>query len=262
MSSSFDWKKVVVATGAVAAGGAVLYYLLKDDAEVSRWKPSATGASSTVSAPVTSKPNIEEITKETVQQILEQIIKSQEQMKVHMKALTKELLTKQMNFEQTYQRVREVQPKDPLEQYGLSMLQFDHILDKFQGDPAIREAIAKIMGAPDPSNATSDKIQSITVKKIIEVHTFMQEELSKLVDHVQGMPRKDDLDMKTVTIAAQAIVGSKMEEKFSITSEDIESAVLLYHTMLATDQTFAQLNMQIQTTMSKLMGSPLAPPGM
>jgi hypothetical protein len=250
-----DWKKVAVAAGALAAGGAVVYYLLKEDQH-----PLVPVEKDASNLPKT--PTVEEFKKEDVQQILEQIIKSQEQMKVHMKALTKELLAKQMNFQQTYQRVLEVQPKDPLEEYGLSMLQFDQVLDKFQSDPGVREAIAKIMGAPDPSNATSEKVQSITVKKIIEVHTFMQEELSKLVDHVQSMPGRDSLDMKTVTIAAQAIVGSKMEQKFSITSEDIESAVLLYHTMLATDQTFAQLNMQIQTTMSKLMGSPLAPGGM
>lgn len=256
MSSNFDWKKVVLATGAVAAGGAVLYYLLKDDAD-SRRSPSSEGPSEK-SAPATSRPKVEDITKETVQKILNAIIKSQEQMKVHMKVLTKELLEKNLTFEQTYQRVRDVQPQDPLEDYGLSMQQFDQILDIHQQDPAIRELVAKIMGAPDASNTSSEKVQSITVKKIIEVHQFMKDELSSLVDKVQSMNRKD-LDMKTVTIAAQAIVGSKMEEKFSITSEDIESAVLLYHTMLATDQTFAQLNMDIQATMSKLMGAHLAP---
>lgn len=247
--------------GAAAAGGAVLYYLMKESDSEDKGSPAtntsarATGTSSVAAS--NSKPNVEDIKKETVQRILEDIIKSQEQMKVHMKALTKELLTKQLNFDQIYQRVREVQPKDPLEDHGLSMCQFDSILDRYQSDPTIRESIAKIMGAPDPSNAATDKVQSITVQKIIEVHTFMHEELSKLVDHVQALPQKDDLDMKTVTIAAQAIVGSKMEEKFSITSEEIEMAVLQYHTMLATDQNFAQLNMQIQNTMSKLMEAPM-----
>lgn len=35
--------------------------------------------------------------------------------------------------------------------------------------------------------------------------------------------------------------------------------VLMYHTMLATDQEFAAINIKIQHTMGKLMGTPFAP---
>lgn len=247
--------KALIAAGGLATAGAVLCYLLKEEEEDKR-KP-LVGAEGKEAQGAT-KPKVEDITKESVQQILQEIIKSQEVMKTQMKALTKELHAKKWTFEQTYQRVKEVQPKDPLEEYGLSMMEFDQILDKFQSDPTVREAIAKIMGAPDPTNVAADRVHAITVKKIIEVHQFMLEELERLVDYFQGMQKKEELDMKTVTIAAQAIVGSKMEDKFGITSEDIESAVLLYHTMLATDQDFAGINMKIQHTMGKLMGAPFA----
>jgi len=149
-----------------------------------------------------------------------------------------------------------VQPNDPLEKYGLSMMEFDQLLDKYQSDPMVREAIAKIMGAPNPANTQSAKVQEITVKQIIAVHKFMLEELEELVSVYQGLQKSKDLDMKTVTIVAQAMVGAKMEEKFNIASEDLESAVLVYHTMLATDQEFATINLKIQHTMGKLMGSP------
>jgi hypothetical protein len=251
---SSGWKKALVVAGATAAAGTVLCYLLKEESSESKLKAPKVAGEAHV-----SKPKVEEITKETVQQILQEIIESQKQMKLHMKALTKELHTQHLSFEKTYQRVREVQPKDPLDEYGLSMMEFDQILDKFQSDPTVRDAIAKIMGAPDPSNVASEKVQQITVEKIIEVHQFMLEELENLVKLFQDMPKKDELCMKTVTIAAQAIVGSKMEDKFSITSEDIESAVLLYHTMLATNQDFATINMKIQHTMGKLMGAPFNP---
>lgn len=243
-----DWKKLLLAAGGAAAAGAVLYYLLKDEGDSKVLPGDADGDKQ-------KKPDVNEITKEQVQQILQEIIKSQDQMKGYMKELTKELLSKSLKFEETYKRVREVQPSDPLEKYGLSMMDFDSLLDKHQGDPAVRESIAKIMGAPNPSTCTSEKVQSITVKKIIDVHTFMLEELDKLVSDFQGLPNKDTYDMKTVTIAAQAIVGSKIEAKFGITSEDIESAVLMYHTMLATDQEFAAINIKIQHTMGKLMGA-------
>jgi hypothetical protein len=244
-----DWTKLLVAAGGTVAVGAALYFVCTGDDE----KATGGGAGETK-----KKPTVDEITKEQVQQILQEIIKSQDQMKGYMKELTKELLTKSLKFDDTYKRVKEVQPSDPLEKYGLSMMDFDTLLDKHQGDPAVRECIAKIMGAPNPSTCTSDKVQGISVKKIIDVHTFMQEELDKLVTDFHSMPNKDSYDMKTVTIAAQAIVGSKIEDKFGITSEDIESAVLMHHAMLATSQEFANINIKIQHIMGKLMGAQFA----
>lgn len=248
-----DWKKLVLAAGGTAGVLALLYYLLKEENDAGKRLSVESDEKKKVGIAV------EEITKEQVQQILQEIIKSQEQMKVYMKELTQELLKDSLTFEQTYQKVREVQPIDPLEKYGLSMMDFDQLLDKHQSDPSVREAIAKIMGAPNPSSCASEKVQAITVKKIIDVHNFMLEELDKLVRDVQALQNKETYDMKTVTIAAQAIVGAKIESKFAITSEDIESAVLMYHTMLATDQEFAAINIKIQHTMGKLMGTPFAP---
>merc|ERR1712190_319130 len=173
--------------------------------------------------------------------------------------LTKELLSKSLTFEQTYARVKEVQTADPLEKYGLSMTEFDELLDKHQSDPNVREAITKIMGSPSPGSSASEKIQAITVKQVIDVHKFMLEELDALVTTFQNSANKDSYDTKTVTITAQAIVGSKIEQKFSITSEDIEGAVLMYHSTLATDQEFAQINIKIQHTMGKLMGTNFSP---
>merc|ERR1712224_49674 len=171
------------------------------------------------------------------------------------KELTKELLQIGLSFEQTYQRVKAVQPEDPLEKHGLSMMDFDQLLDKYQSDPHVREAIGKIMGAPSPNSHQSSKVQTITVKKIIDVHNFMLEELDNLVKHFQTVSDHKSYDMKTVTIAAQALVGAKVEEKFGYSSEDIEGAVLTHHASLATNQEFANINISMQNTMSKLMGT-------
>jgi len=252
-----DNQKMILA-GLGAAGVAAAVYCLSASSDK---KPKKTAAAQdNKGAPLDSKTKVEDISKETVSTILKEIIDSQEKMKSYMKTLTKDLKTKQMDFQQTYDRVREVQPNDPLEKYGLSMMEFDQLLDKHQSDPTVREAIAKIMGAPNPANTQSAKVQEITVKEIIAVHKFMLEELEKLVKIYQGLQNNpaggQELDIKTVTIVAQAMVGAKMEEKFNIASEDLESAVLLYHTMLATDQEFAGINLQIQHTMGKLMGNP------
>lgn len=242
------WKKILLAAGGAAAAGAVLWYVLKEDADekVSHLSGGEGGK---------GKVPVEEITKEQVLEILEEIITSQEQMKQYMKELTKELIAKKLSFTETYTRVKELQPDDPLEKHGLSMMDFDQLLDKNQNDPKVREAIAKIMGAPNPNTAASDQVNNITVKKIVEVHAFMLDELKKLVKDFQDLPNASSFDMKTVTIAAQALVGSKVEENFKLTSDDIEQAVLMHHANLATDQQFASINIAMQSTMGQLMGS-------
>ena len=124
------------------------------------------------------------------------------------------------------------------------MMNFGQLLDKYQGDPQVRESTAKIMGAPNPG-ATTDG------KQIIGAHTLMLEQIESIVGHFQIMPNKDSYGKKTVTVEAQALVGSKFGHKFSIISEDIESAVLMYHTILASDQAFVQININIEHIMGK-----------
>jgi len=247
-------KLLVTAGGAVAVGALAYYLLKKDDKET----PADKGIQKKEEVAAAAPQSLDKVTKEQVMQILEEIIKSQEQMKVHMKEISQEIRGKELSFDQIYQRVKKVQPVDPLEKYGLSMVSFDQLLDKHQGDQNVRDTIAKIMGTPNPNSCHSEKVQAITVKTIIDVHNFMLEELNALVKDFSALPNKDSYDTKTVTVVAQAIVGSKIESKFSLTSEDIESAVLMYHTMLATDQDFAAINIKIQQTMSKLMGMPFA----
>jgi len=245
-------KNLIFAAGGAAAIGAVAYYLLKREPKEKALLAEASGKKEAAAQAVEST---DKFSKEQVLQILQEITKSHEKMNGYMKELTQELLGKQMTFDQIYQRVKQVQPADPLEKYGLSMVSFDQLLDKHQGDQGVRESIAKIMGAPNINSCHSEKVQAITVKTIIDVHTYMLEELDTLVKDFLALPNKDSYNMQIVTIAAQVIVGSKVEAKFAVTSQDIESAVLMYHTMLATNQEFAAINIKIQQTMGKLMGT-------
>jgi len=244
-----SWKKaLVLAAGATGVAG-VLYYLLREEPD-SKLLPADSRDDK---AKRKFQPE-EELA--NVQQILREIVESHEKMRTHMKALTQELLAKKLDFEQTYQRVKDVQPEDPLERNGLNMAEFDTLLGKYQHDVQVKEDIGKIMGMP--TNPSSEPAKaSVPARKVIDVHSFMLEELEKLVQHVGIMPDKVSYDMKTVTLAAQAIVGAKVEEKFSLTSEDIERAVIEHHTSLATDQEFAAVNMKMQQAMAFLMGGPV-----
>merc|ERR1712014_81821 len=193
--------------------GAILYYVLREEKKDSK----STGTRDIAKKANTAiKVSLDEITKEQVLEILQEILHSQENMKMYMKDITQELLTKNLSFEETYAKIKQVQPADPLEKYGLSMMEFDQLLDKHQTDPNVRDAIAKIMSPPNPGGNTSEKVQNITVKQIIDAHKYMLEELDKVVEHFQKSPKKDSFDAKTVTIVAQAMVGSRIENKFHI----------------------------------------------
>eukprot|EP00930_Biecheleria_cincta_P073345 TRINITY_DN60643_c0_g1_i1.p1 TRINITY_DN60643_c0_g1~~TRINITY_DN60643_c0_g1_i1.p1 ORF type:complete len:257 (+),score=70.95 TRINITY_DN60643_c0_g1_i1:42-773(+) len=237
------WQKgLLVAAGAAGAAG-VLYYLLREEPEAKR-------------LPVDDESKernhlTEEDELSFVQSLLGEIVESQEKMKTHMKDLTRELLTKRLDFEQTYERVKQVQPEDPLERRGMQMSEFDRLLSKHQSNQKVREGIMRIMGGqPSPQSASGPSNASSA--KVIEVHAFMLEELQKVVAHVRTASDKV-FEVKTLTLAAQAVVGAKVEEKFSLTSDDIESAVIMHHEVLAQDKEFESLNLQMQQAMAELM---------
>lgn len=59
------------------------------------------------------------------------------------------------------------------------------------------------------------------MKDVIEMHRFMLQELEKLTDEYLSLSsiERESLDPKTVTIAAQVIVGARFELEFQKSSE-------------------------------------------
>ncbi|CAJ1392315.1 unnamed protein product [Effrenium voratum] len=249
------WKKALLAATGAAGAGCVLWYLLQEDHEKSRAEGDEKGS---------------ELAK--VQQILSEIVTSQSKMLAHMKSLTQELRSQKLDFDETYRKLKAVQPDDPVERYGLSFQEFDAMLAKHHDDPKVMEGIHQIMGLQKPHS--SEKAESVTPDKIVEVHKYMLEEVQVLVkdfretktqaadsqtrtgDGIQLSvhSNKSNYDSKTVTLTAQAMVGAKVEDKYGLSSEDIEHAVVLHHEALANNKDFAHVNMQMQKAMSFLMG--------
>lgn len=95
--------------------------------------------------------------------------------------------------------------------------------------------------------------QTIDKAKVIQVHEYMKQELQKLVEYIQKSPSRSKLDVKNVTLTAQAFVGAKVQKKFGLTSEDVESAVIYNHKELAVDPDFVRVNIAIQTIMNQLI---------
>ncbi|EER15393.1 conserved hypothetical protein [Perkinsus marinus ATCC 50983] len=259
-SSLSTLTKVFIGAGVAAVAGVGLYYLFREEGgQESTTPPHKATTTSTTSK--STKVDIDKISKAQVLEIMKAILASQDEMKQTMKVLTRDLADAQakgddeaMQFQNVYNKVQAVQPKDPLETYGLSMMEFDQLLDREQNDPQIRECIVEIMGGKIPEGGPQPTKQ-LSVKQIISIHEFMLQQLDRIVTEFSAMPEsvRAKFDMKTVTIAAQAIVGSAVENKFSVSSDDIESAVMLNHAQLSVSQQFANINIKMQETMTKLM---------
>eukprot|EP00389_Voromonas_pontica_P001803 GDKH01002703.1.p1 GENE.GDKH01002703.1~~GDKH01002703.1.p1 ORF type:complete len:249 (+),score=78.91 GDKH01002703.1:150-896(+) len=238
-----DWGKLAIVAAGATAVGAIVWYCLREDKD-----DVATGPRGGLSGE-------SEMTRDRVVAILDEIIKSQETIQKLMRQMAQDLAKSELSFDDVYNRVHAAQPDDPLEKAGLKMPEFDAVLDKFKDDPAVKVAISKIMGAPTPDSASSPAVQQVTKQRILEIHAFMLEALGSLVNEYQSQANTAKYNMKTVTIAAQAIVGARTEKKFGLSTEQVEAAVLLHSQTLANDHEFARLNMQMQQTMARLLGS-------
>lgn len=244
---STAWKEIAIGVAAVGAGAALLYYLLKEEP---KGKHTHSGD---CCAPTAAKSG-GKITRDELLVILKTISKSQEEMKSIMADLMKEVINTKPSFAEMYQLVKKRTPEDPLEKAGITMQEFDQMLDQNQEDPEIRRAIMALMGgdasSPVVTAETSSKVQALTVLKIREIHQYMLEELRTLVPQAAQVDKPEG---KTIAITAQALVGAKVENKFGLTADEVEAAVRHHHTQLAVDQDFATLALQVQQIMSQLM---------
>lgn len=183
--------------------------------------------------------------------VLRDILATQEKMKALMKKFTQKFVEEEPTFEEACAIVSKQHPEDPLGPYGLTMKDFDGLLDKFQQDPEVKDSVLSIMGSA--STATpSGQAYNITKERLIEVHEFMRDELQRLAIEAESWPK---MDPKVLTLAAQSYVGAKVQKKFGLTGEDIEGAVLLHHKELAANATFTIVNMTIQKIMNDLVGA-------
>jgi len=243
--------------GAAAAAGvaALLYYLLKEEKSTNS---GDGGFSSMEGCPFKPKePAGGKITRDELLQILSNIAKSQDEMKTIMSELMKDVIDLQPDFATMYDLVKRKTPEDPLEKAGITMQEFDTMLDANQDDPEIRKAILTLMGgdaaqANQANSEVSKKVLELTVPKIRDIHVFMLEELRNLVPQATKVQKPDG---KTIAITAQALVGAKVQAKFNLSADEVEAAVRHHHTSLACDQDFATLALQVQQIMSRLMTS-------
>jgi hypothetical protein len=234
MGESSNLTKFALVAGAAAAAAAVFAYLYSRESKPARKSVSA-----------------DEVTREELLEILAEIQVAHDKMKLVTKQLSSEILSSNLNFEQTYRKVLATQPVDPLDKYGLSMVDFDRLLEREQHDPTVRAALAKLMAAPEAESLASAK--DLSVSQIFDIHRFILAELQAVISEVQTLRPGAKYDSKTVMIAAQAIVGARVEGKFGATGDDVEAATAKLALALNGNAEFNNLNLQIQQAMTQLM---------
>eukprot|EP00442_Polarella_glacialis_P020960 CAMPEP_0115078786 /NCGR_PEP_ID=MMETSP0227-20121206/17743_1 /TAXON_ID=89957 /ORGANISM="Polarella glacialis, Strain CCMP 1383" /LENGTH=235 /DNA_ID=CAMNT_0002466211 /DNA_START=59 /DNA_END=763 /DNA_ORIENTATION=- len=189
-----------------------------------------------------AKDGVDLNSKEGVLQMLTEMSKSQVKSRTQLRELATEVRTKSLSLSQTCQRYKEMKVVDPLDKYGLSMVEFNRMLAQHEADAAVQQAITVVMGSPPGGMASTEAGQGLTMKKIIEIHSFMLQEFEKLAAQAD----KGSRDPRTLTFAAQAVVTGKTEAAFSVTPEDIESAVLANHGALDANPEFSAINVKLQ----------------
>ena len=234
--------KVAMAAGAAVVAVGVGYYIVKN----SKASSSRTGG----------QRKVDKISKDQVIAIIDEIASAQNKMKTITQTAIGEVISKNLSFEQTYDYCVKIQPADPLQKYGLTTGDFDQLLDREQHDPRIRERLAKIMGmqeaGDDFATAQGRSVRkNVDIKELISIHEFMLEELKKVSTEVDTKLNRAGIDMRALAVAAQVLVGARVQEKFGVDTDDIESSIIKNHDALSKDAKFAAVNDEIQRLMAK-----------
>lgn len=255
MSQLSTLSKVAVTVSVAAISAGVIYFLFrKEETPVSasvgsESKPEVVSA---VSEPVRMDAN--KVTADQLLSIMNMIVESQNSMKTVMKKVTDDIEKENLTFAQVFERVKSLQPNDPMEQTGLTMTEFDELLEKYQEDPRVLDAIAKIMG-PSEDDLANDDGKVISVKTLVEIHQYMLSELQSISSEIKKAKNsKFASDPRTLTVTAQVLVGAKVEQKFKVASQAIERSVMMQQAQLASNHQFATVSMMMNQVMGELMG--------
>jgi hypothetical protein len=250
MSDLSNVSKVAILGAAVAASAGIVYFLFRKDEQVSLTSADSVASKQTA---VVNKLDASKVTSDELLSIMSRILESQNSMKTVMKDITDEIKSGDLEFSAAYDLVKQRQPTDPMEEIGVEMDEFDQLLDKYQEDPRILDAIARIMG-PSEEDMANDDGKVLSIKELIDIHRFMLEQLKSIGTEMKSIPSAEP---RTSTATAQVLVGARVEKNFNITSTAVERSVMIHQNALAGNHEFATINMLMQQAMTELMGDQL-----
>eukprot|EP01054_Gregarina_sp_Poly1_P007596 Gregarina_sp_Poly_1__7595@NODE_425_length_8620_cov_281_527534_g346_i0_p4_GENE_NODE_425_length_8620_cov_281_527534_g346_i0NODE_425_length_8620_cov_281_527534_g346_i0_p4_ORF_typecomplete_len306_score48_80DUF4168/PF13767_6/11DUF4168/PF13767_6/3_8DUF4168/PF13767_6/3_6e02DUF1160/PF06648_11/0_17DUF1160/PF06648_11/4_9e02PgaD/PF13994_6/0_11PAP_PilO/PF06864_12/0_19PAP_PilO/PF06864_12/6_5e02Hormone_1/PF00103_20/58Hormone_1/PF00103_20/5CHASE6_C/PF17150_4/4_2CHASE6_C/PF17150_4/2e02_NODE_425_length_8620_cov_ len=207
-------------------------------------------------APGSPKIDLKKASRETVLQLLREIVKVQRELSATMQDVIQRITTDNLSPDATYELVAQQQPIDPLEKNGLSIADFDSLLDRFAQDEEVHAAIVEVVQGPDQSGAApslkSDN-QALTVDRIVEINLTMLDKFKSVIEHFKERMKTnpEKYNPRTVSITAQAVVGAHVQREFNVTADDVEKGMLVYQLELSMRQDFLQANDEIQKIMAE-----------
>lgn len=185
--------------------------------------------------------------KEQVRQLLDELNESRVAIKAQMSALSTAMIERPLSIQETYKHLKDTLPVDPLERHALTPEDLPVLFETFKDDAEIRDALHRMMDNPPPTSG-----KPISVEKVIRVHRYMVEEFDTVAKTFLGLRDRKTYDPKIVTLAAQAILASKVEAKFGLSSEEIDAAVMQNYKGLGEHPEFNSLNEGLRHTLIKL----------
>lgn len=248
MALKVNWTKTAIASGVVAAAAVLLYFVFRNDEEEEEYD----SYKQTFNSSAASTSRVEKMSRKECFDLLKKIAESQDETKKLMGTLVDEVLAGKLaaKMVEVYERALPAIPPDPLEARGMTLFDLDHLVDKYQNDPAIRDCILNIMNVVPQD----EEEVNVSIEQLIKVHEFMLNELGKLVSAYKKMPNKDELDKKALMLAVQALISARVQTKFGYSYLLIDKAIVKNHSELSMNTKFARLTMQMQSEMSEITG--------
>lgn len=215
---------------------------------------SGEGISKTGDAP---KIDLKKASRDDVLELLREIVHVQKELSATMQDVIQRIISENLSVDDTYELVAKNQPEDPLEKNGLSIADFDALLDRFASDEEVHAAIVEVVQGPDQTTAATAPSggsgnATLTVDRIVEINLTMLAKFRSVIEHFKEMLKSNPnkYNPRTVSITAQAVVGAHVQREFSVSAEDVERAMLVHQLELSMRQDFLQANDDIQ----KIMG--------
>lgn len=239
-----QWQKIVAAAGGAVALGAVLFFLLREDAEADASAVPALNQNEKQVGKTGKKLTLEELL-----ELMKEMIEAQSATKTKLRNLvTTDLADKDFTFSQIYARVKEVVGQDPLKSRGMTPDSFEENLEKYQNEPAVRAAIETLM-MPKPSVSAKE----VSVDDIVKVHKLMVEELEAFIKDFDSQPDKSSYDMQMVVQTSQVVASIKVYKRFKLTDNDIEHSIMTNQAAIMQNPEFIQAYTAMQATMEKFL---------
>lgn len=163
---------------------------------------------------------------------------------------------KNLSFLEAHKRIQELDlPTEPLEEHGLTDPAFQRILAGYEDDEEVMSAAREML--QPAGNGDPVRSRAITMAKIIEVHTFMVDQMQKVLAEFLGLPQevRRTFRGKGCETTAELLVSIAVERQMAVRCEDVEQAVVEYEEELQSNQEFTRCTDQLAGMMQHLIGA-------